>query len=107
MAETPGRDPVAGRSLSVLLLVSVFLLMLTVAWSLYDEFFGLRPWRGYQREFIGKYESYLNKQIAAAKKTEEAMTSSPEYKQLLADYNAKRAAADPKDKEIQQQLALI
>lgn len=107
MAETPGRDPVAGRSLSVLLLVSVFLLMLTVAWSLYDEFFGLRPWRGYQREFIGKYESYLNKQIAAAKKTEEAMTSSPEYKQLLADYNAKRTAADPKDKEVQQQLALI
>ena len=40
--------------MSVLLLVSVFLLMLTVAWSLYDEFFGLRPWRGYQREFIGK-----------------------------------------------------
>ncbi|HET9399555.1 MAG TPA: c-type cytochrome [Candidatus Acidoferrales bacterium] len=107
MAETPGRDPVAGRSLSVLLLVSVFLLMLTVAWSLYDEFFGLRPWRGYQREFIGKYESYLNKQIAAAKKTEEAMTSSPEYKQLSADSQAKQAAAAPKDKEIQQQLALI
>ncbi len=30
---------------------SAFLLLLTVAWSLYSEFFGLRPWRDYQNRF--------------------------------------------------------
>ncbi len=44
----PQDDPVVSRPMSVLILVSVFLLLVTVAWSLYVEFFGLRPWRDYQ-----------------------------------------------------------
>jgi len=45
-----------------LVLLSAFLLMLTVAWSLYDEFYGLRPWRSYQGEFSKVYSTYLEKQ---------------------------------------------
>ena len=41
----PQDDPITSRPLSQLVLISAFLLLLTVAWSLYSEFFGLRPWR--------------------------------------------------------------
>ena len=93
--------------MSGLLLVSVFLLMVTVAWSLYDEFYGLRPWRGYQRDFVGSYESYLNMQIAEEKKVEAALYSAPEYLKLKADADAQAKAVAPTDRQIAQQLALL
>ena len=34
MAEAVNRDPVTSRSMSLLVLISVFILMMTVAWSL-------------------------------------------------------------------------
>ncbi len=53
-----------------LVLISAFLLMLTVAWSVYDEFYGLRPWRAYQGEFSKVYSSYLEKQYQQRKADE-------------------------------------
>ena len=49
MPELPPDDPVTSRPMAGLVLISVFILMLTVAWSLYDEFYGLRPWRSTRR----------------------------------------------------------
>lgn len=66
--------------------------------------FGLRPWRDYQRTFTSSYESYLNKQIAAEKKVEDSVTSSPDYKQLLAAVAAAQATAKPVDEDIQGNL---
>jgi len=45
--------------------------MLTVAWSLYDEFYGLRPWRSYQGEFSKVYSAYLEKQYKQRKTDEQ------------------------------------
>ena len=44
-------------------MISSVLLMLTLVWALYNEFFGLRPWKSYQREFARRYHSFLLKQI--------------------------------------------
>ncbi len=107
MPEEGRLDPVTSRSMSGLLLISVFLLMVTVAWSLYDEFYGLRPWRSYQREFVGSYEDYLNKQIAQEKKVEAALQSSPEFLKLSADAKAQADAVKATDQQISQQLALL
>ena len=63
MPETHSDDPILSRSLSVAILVSAFLLLLTVAWSLYDEIYGLRPWRSHQRRFASVYSAYLEKTI--------------------------------------------
>ena len=49
--QLPPDDPITSRPMAGLILISVFILMLTVSWSLYDEFYGLRPWRKYQGEF--------------------------------------------------------
>ena len=71
MPELLPDDPVTSRPMAGLVLISAFLLMLTVAWSLYDEFYGLRPWRGYQSEFSKVYSSYLEKQYQRRKGDEQ------------------------------------
>ena len=53
----PQDDPITSRPMSLLVLISAFLLLLTVAWSLYSEFFGLRPWRDYQDRFRDVYSA--------------------------------------------------
>ena len=55
----PQDDPIISRPLSLVILVSTFLLLITVAWSLYSELFGLRPWRSYQDRFRRVYAAIL------------------------------------------------
>jgi cytochrome c551/c552 len=105
--ELPPDDPVIRRSLSVPLLISVFLLVLTVAWSLYLEFYGLRPWRGYQSEFGEVYSKYLVKAVAKQKAAEESVYSSAQFKQLKEQAEQLQKAARPQDDAIEKQIALL
>src|SRR5579863_2291375 len=89
-----------------LVLISVFVLMLTVAWSLYDEFFGLRPWRKYQAEFSSAYSNYLDKEYKQRRADEQKFYATPQYLKLLADVKAATDAARSKDQEIGQQIDL-
>jgi len=90
-----------------LVLISVFLLMLTVSWSLYDEFYGLRPWRSYQSEFSKVYSSYLEKQYQKRKADEQKFYATPEYQKLFADVKAAHDAARAQDQQIGQQIDLL
>ncbi len=103
----PQDDPVVSRPMSVLILVSVFLLLVTVAWSLYVEFFGLRPWRDYQAQFRDLYSSYLRKQISQRRTQEQAFYTSADYKKLKAAVDAAGAAALPEDRKIQAQIDVL
>jgi len=90
-----------------LVLVSVFLLMLTVAWSLYNEFFGLRPWRTYQNDFSKVYSKYLDDQYQARKAAEQKFFATPEYQKLLADVKTATDSARSMDQQIGQQMDLL
>ena len=90
-----------------LVLVSVFLLMLTVAWSLYNEFFGLRPWRTYQTEFSKVYSKYLDDQFQARKAAEAKFFATPEYQKLQADVKAATDSARSMDQQIGQEMDLL
>src|SRR5271154_6869946 len=90
-----------------LVLISVFLLMLTVGWSLYDEFFGLRPWRSYQNEFSKVYSAYLDKEYKQRKTDEQKFYTTPEYQKLLADVKTATDAARTMDQQISQQVDLL
>ncbi len=107
MPELPPDDPVTSRPMAGLVLISVFLLMLTVSWSLYDEFYGLRPWRSYQSEFSKAYSSYLEKQYQKRKADEQKFYATPEYLKLLADVKAAHDAAKAADQQIGQQIDLL
>src|ERR1700693_4378117 len=87
-----------------LVLISAFLLMLTVAWSLYDEFYGLRPWRTYQGEFSRVYSSYLEKQYQQRKADEQKFYSTPQYQKMLADVKSATDAARATHHQISQQV---
>jgi hypothetical protein len=100
-------DPIVSRPLSGLILVSAFLLLLTVAWSLYSEFFGLRPWRDYQNRFRTLYSSYLQKQIAQRRTAEQALYATPDYQKLKAAVDVAGRSALPADRQIQEQIDLL
>jgi cytochrome c2 len=100
-------DPIQSRSVSGALLTSAFLLLLTVAWSFYDEFYGLRPWRAYQREFATVYAKYLKKQIPIQGQREKAIKDSPEYKRMAEQVKAAEEASKPKLRELDQEAAYV
>ncbi|HWZ56031.1 MAG TPA: hypothetical protein VNZ63_08170 [Verrucomicrobiae bacterium] len=90
-----------------LVLVSAFILMLTVAWSLYDEFYGLRPWRKYQGEFSSAYSTYLDKQYQQRKTDEQKFYATPAYVKMAADIKAATDVARAQDQQIGQQIDLL
>src|SRR5262245_37418777 len=75
-------DPIVDRSLSGALLVSSLLLIVTLVWSLFDEVFGQRPWRAYQKEFVELYRNRLEDVKPESKDNEEEVKNSSEYRKL-------------------------
>ena len=86
--DLPAHDPITSWSSSGWMLVSALLLTISIAWALYDEAFGQRPWKGMQREFVARYSRYLDSIKANAGKSETEIKESPEYQQLDADVKA-------------------
>src|SRR6185437_8691720 len=80
------------------MLVSALLLTISIAWALYDEAFGQRPWKHMQKEFVSRYSKYLDSIKSNAGKTEAEVKESPEYQQLA---DAEKAARDEVQPEIQ------
>jgi cytochrome c551/c552 len=100
-------DPVADRSLSGPLLVASLLLLLSLAWGLWDELFAERPWKYYQQHFAKAYDAYLKKlgpQQAAADK---AARKSEEFQKIDRQVRAAEQEVAPKVQEIETQLSAI
>ena len=107
MPDTPDTDPVIAHSFATFFVIVSVLLMLTLVWALYGEFFGLRPWKSYQREFARRYHSFLVKQIPKQKAAEQTILQSAEYQQL--DQQLKTLEDQVKDKTEEQdkQIAIL
>src|SRR5580704_1443060 len=103
----PPDDPIKIRSFTFPLLIASILLILTVAWSFYVEFYGLQPWRRYQSRFARAYSEYLGKDIKQKKKEEGDVYSSPEYKQLAAKLASAQQTAKTQDDEIAKEIDLL
>jgi len=105
--ETPARDPIISRSTSNILLVCALLLMASLAWALYDEAYGQRPWKGMQQEFVSRYNRYLKRLKRTGTQSEKDVKESEAYKELdLAARDAEQAAA-PRKKEIDNEIKFI
>ncbi|HYE65687.1 MAG TPA: hypothetical protein VD966_08890, partial [Pyrinomonadaceae bacterium] len=105
--EAPAPDPIISRSTSGILLISALLLTAVLAWSLYDEIIGQRPWKGIQREFADRYNAYLRSIRGRARQTEREVKESPEYQQLADDAKAAQEAAEPRKQEIDRDVRVI
>ena len=107
MPDSPDKDPVVSQSLAVYLLLASVLLLVTLVWSLYDEFFGLRPWKAYQRAFVQRYSAFLRKQLPVQRAKEKTTENSPDFlalKQKLEDLEKETA---PKVKDLDAQAARV
>ncbi|MGH9746482.1 MAG: hypothetical protein ACRD59_10300 [Candidatus Acidiferrales bacterium] len=100
-------DPITSYSFTFPLLIASLLLILTVAWSFWDEVYGLRPWRGYQSRFASAYSKYLDRAVGQQKKEEDAVYASAEYRALAAKVDELQKATKAQDEEIARQIALL
>ena len=82
------KDPVVHSSLSKPLFIWSALLLLSLGWALYDEVYGIRPWKSYQSRFAGLYKRYLARVKPQETRSEKEITASPDYQKLDRDMQA-------------------
>ncbi|HEX8493191.1 MAG TPA: c-type cytochrome [Pyrinomonadaceae bacterium] len=103
----PAPDPIVSRSTSGILLICALLLTGVLAWALYDEAFGQRPWKPAQREFVERESRYLRRLKKNARLTEKEVRESEEYRALEEEAKAARAEVEPRRKEIEKEVRLL
>src|ERR1044071_6673331 len=89
------KDPVVHSSLSKQLFIWSVLLVLSLAWGLWDEMYGIRPWKSYQAKFEKLYGKYLSTAKLGAAEVEKQIRSSSEYKRLDTEMQSAEKAASP------------
>ena len=109
MSDQDQKDPVVHSSLSKPLFIWSALLVLSLAWGLWDEMYGIRPWKGYQARFEKLYSQLPEeRQTRRRPKLEKQIKASPEYRRLDAEMQAAEKAAMPEasaiDKQVNQDL---
>ena len=105
--EAPAADPIVSNSTSAVMLVSALLLTGVLVWSLYDEVYGMRPWKGYQQSFVKRYDRYLERLQKRGFSSEEEVKKSAEYQRLEAEARAAREQARPRQAEIDRRVSVI
>ncbi|MGH9862713.1 MAG: hypothetical protein ACRD35_04745 [Candidatus Acidiferrales bacterium] len=108
MTEPSGQnDPILSQSMSGALLVSAILLLLSLVWALYDEFYSLRPWKVYQKRFVKIYQAYLEKAAAEQAAKEQQIRSSPEFQKLEQQTQEAETAAAPQVQKLDHEVKLF
>jgi mono/diheme cytochrome c family protein len=98
-------DPIISHSLSGPIMVSAILLILALAWALYAEVWGDRPWKAYQRRFVQTYTRYLKSVEPAQAATEKQLRESPDAQSLEQQIKAAEAGAAEILKAIDRELS--
>jgi hypothetical protein len=100
----PENDPIVSKSLAPHYLIAMVILMATLFWALWDEDFGQRPWKAFQREWKDRYSTYLKTARSASGDSQKEVEDSPDYQKLKQDYEAASKNAAPRIKEINEKL---
>src|SRR4051795_12715280 len=98
------KDPVVSSSLSKPLLISSLILVLVTAWGLWDEIYGIRPWKSYQGKFVKVYSKFLKGAQGGETALEDQIKNSSEYKKLTAEMEAAAKAVAPQVAEIDRKV---
>ncbi len=101
------KDPVIHSSLSKPLTVAAVLLLLALAWGLWDEIYGIRPWRGYQSRFERLYGRYLKDAKLPEEERERQIKASADYQRLTREIDEASAEATPAAQEIDRKVNLL
>jgi cytochrome c1 len=99
------KDPVVHSSLSKPLFIWSALLVLAMAWGLYDELYGTRPWKKYEARFQQLYGRYLREHLGPEGEVEKSIKAQPEYRRLDREMNAAAQAVAPQVADIKAKVA--
>ncbi len=105
--QVPAPDPITSKSTSAYVLVGTLSLMLVLGWALYDEMYGLRPWKSMQQEFVEREDAFLRRSKRQAKKSEAEIKASPEFQKIALDAKEARDSAAPALRDIDSQVKQI
>jgi hypothetical protein len=78
--------------------------VLSLVWGLYDEMYGIRPWKGYQARFEKLYGRYVRDLRTPEAQREAQIKGSPEYRQLDSAMRAAEEAARPEATRIKAEV---
>jgi Cytochrome c len=100
----PDRDPIVTKSFAAHYVIAMVLLMASLFWALWDEAFGQRPWKAFQREWTERYTALLQNTRSKSDKSVKEVEKNPEYQQLERAYQQAYDAAKPRRDELQKQI---
>src|SRR6202158_5304698 len=87
--------------------VTMVVLTASLFWALWDEAFGQRPWKDYQREWKDRYSTFLKTARSASAQSEKDVEGNGDYQKLKQDYENTYQQAAPRTKEINDQLRTL
>jgi cytochrome c551/c552 len=99
------KDPVVHSSLSRPLLIWSALLLLSLGWGLWDEVYGIRPWKSYQSDFAKVYTRYLRGVRPGEARFEKEIRASADYQKLDRDMQAAEKAVATQVGEIDHKVS--
>ncbi len=91
-------------SLSKPLFIWSALLVVALGWGLYDEVYGIRPWKGYEARFASSTPRTWPTPGWAKPGSSSAIKASPEYRRLDAEMQAAEKAALPEASAIDRRI---
>ena len=98
------KDPVVTSSLSRPLFIWSALLLLSLAWGLWDEIYGTRPWKSYQAQFAKVYTAYLRRIRPNETRFEKEIRATADYQKLDRDMQAAEKSVSPQVAEIDRKV---
>lgn len=100
----PESDPVVTKSYAAYYAVAMVILIATLFWALWDESFGQRPWKSFQKEWKQRYSAFLNRAKTASTNSLKEVQNNLEYQQLQQAYDQTYQFSRPRRDEIERQL---
>ena len=100
----PEQDPIVSKSLALPYVVATILLMTTLFWALWDENFGQRPWKAYQREWKDRYSTFLKSARTQSLDTQKDIEGNADYQKFKQDYDSASQSAAARIKRINERL---
>jgi cytochrome c551/c552 len=103
----PENDPIVTKSFAPHYVIATVILLVTLFWALWDEAYGQRPWKAFQREWKDRYGAFLKTARSKSAQSEKDTESNPDYQKLKQAYEAERQKADARAKELNDKLRAV
>jgi len=105
LPDKPDHDPIVTKSYAVHYMVAVTILMATLLWALWDEAFGMRPWKSYQHVWKQRYTAFLKTATSKSATDEKQVEGDSDYQKLKQNLDDASKQAAPKMRDLQAQIA--